>query len=444
MVRVTDALRRITRLHRDESGSMSLVSVFSVIVLAVLLGMVINVGRRADRKVKMQNAADAAAYSGGVVLARGMNTLAFTNHLLCDVFAMTAYLREARDRHAETLAGPVLDAWENVAPQFAEAPLPKLAALTEGIPAKVVLERELIRAFSEQNAAVSEQVLPVMEEILAQEMIPAFQHAVIQTTPRLAAAATAEVARRHGDAGRGLSGGEPMYGVLWRTDVFPVGGEGELARTTLPAVDPVRDESPEQPQRLQTALAQRQDHAFLYLRQLNAAALADVDRWGKMSQFGALWRGFTQGQLERLLEEEYPDRNAPCVLRVDVAEEFDLNQLLERDFMFLGVVYWRPMPERLPGLFRNPLDGDDTAFAQVYLTPPKARLVRSWSRPWWVGRQNSPAHWDLMNQNWGVQLVPATARTAPEIVQTPPPGSTYRPHQLGGLSLDGFRRLNTH
>ena len=60
--------------------------------------MVMNVGRHVDGKLRMQNAADSAAYSGGVVLARGMNTLAFTNHLLCDVFAVTAILREARDR----------------------------------------------------------------------------------------------------------------------------------------------------------------------------------------------------------------------------------------------------------------------------------------------------------------------------------------------------------
>ena len=79
----------IGRLHRDERGSMSIVSVFAVMFLAMLLGMVMNAGRHVDGKLRMQNAADSAAYSGGVVLARGMNTLAFTNHLLCDIFATT-------------------------------------------------------------------------------------------------------------------------------------------------------------------------------------------------------------------------------------------------------------------------------------------------------------------------------------------------------------------
>ncbi len=73
---------------------MSIVSVFAFMILAMLLGMVMNVAYQVDGKVKMQNAADAATYSGGIVIARGMNTLAFMNHLLCDVFATTAILRE--------------------------------------------------------------------------------------------------------------------------------------------------------------------------------------------------------------------------------------------------------------------------------------------------------------------------------------------------------------
>ncbi|MGA2255300.1 MAG: flp pilus-assembly TadE/G-like family protein, partial [Thermoguttaceae bacterium] len=76
----------IRKLHCDERGSISIVSVFAVMFLTMLLGMVMNVGRHVDGKIRMQNAADSAAYSGGVVLARGMNTLAFTNNLLCDVF----------------------------------------------------------------------------------------------------------------------------------------------------------------------------------------------------------------------------------------------------------------------------------------------------------------------------------------------------------------------
>ena len=44
-----------------------------LMVLAMLLGMVMNVGRQIDGKIRMQNTADAATYSGGVVLARGFD-----------------------------------------------------------------------------------------------------------------------------------------------------------------------------------------------------------------------------------------------------------------------------------------------------------------------------------------------------------------------------------
>jgi len=71
--------RRARGLHGDDRGSISIVSVFAVLFLAMLLGMVMNVGRHVDGKLRMQNAADSAAYSGGVVLARGMNTVTFTN-----------------------------------------------------------------------------------------------------------------------------------------------------------------------------------------------------------------------------------------------------------------------------------------------------------------------------------------------------------------------------
>ena len=84
-----------------------------------------NVGRQVDGKIRMQNAADAAAYSGGVVLARGMNTLAFTNHLLCDVFANTALMREARDRNSESYVPSILAAWNKAGRQFSGPGFPK-------------------------------------------------------------------------------------------------------------------------------------------------------------------------------------------------------------------------------------------------------------------------------------------------------------------------------
>src|SRR4051812_44642273 len=109
-------ISRISRLHRDCHGAMSIVSSFALIALTMLMGMVTNVGRQVDSKIKMQNAADAVTFSGGVEMARGMNTLAFSNHLLCDVFALTAFLREGRDRNAESLVPEIQAEWDKIAP----------------------------------------------------------------------------------------------------------------------------------------------------------------------------------------------------------------------------------------------------------------------------------------------------------------------------------------
>ncbi|MFO7904545.1 MAG: Tad domain-containing protein [Pirellulaceae bacterium] len=100
------------RLHRDQRGTMGIVALFTLLALVILLGMVINTGQQVDQKIKMQNAADAATYAGGVVLARNMNSLAFTNQLLSEVFALTAFMREAGLRRAESLTPEILDNWE--------------------------------------------------------------------------------------------------------------------------------------------------------------------------------------------------------------------------------------------------------------------------------------------------------------------------------------------
>ena len=184
-------------LHRDERGSISLATVFALLLLTILLGMVLNVGRQVDNKVRMQNAADAATYSGGVVLARGMNTVAYSNHLLCEVFALTAILREGRDRHAEPLVPEILAAWEKIAPVLAGSKFEKFSKLGTAIPQKTPLEQEMVTAYSEWQAASSELILPVLEEILLNEVIPQFQREVVQAIPVMAQTATGRIAEQH-------------------------------------------------------------------------------------------------------------------------------------------------------------------------------------------------------------------------------------------------------
>ncbi|MGQ9913099.1 MAG: Tad domain-containing protein [Thermogutta sp.] len=472
---VAELLRKIRALPRDQSGAMSLVSVFAVLLLTILLGMVMNVGKAADHKIRMQNAADAVAYSGGVAIARGLNALAFSNHLLCDVFALTAFMREARDRNAEGFVPEILAAWNDEAPIFAQSNFAKFTPLATAIPAKTPLEQELVRVYSDWAAAASERILPTLEFILAEELIPQYQRAVTAAFPDIAQQAALEVARRNGrpDFGRG-----EMLGVLWRTSVVPVGGPGEWVEPTLPVVDPVNDVSLEQPQNLADAQRQRRSQARRYLGMWNSRAMYFFDREAKMSRFSSLWRNFTCGQLEQLLGEN-ETRNLPFLIRETRDEIVNDNEHLDRHFTFIGVAYWQPMRAMLPGVFRHPLTADTVTFAQVRVFVPQRRLVWMYIVPgsdnpvggipgdfpelpsedetapppggghWEVVRQSVPEHWDLWNQHWACQLTPATVDTLPAILQTRPPlpefaGWRLQLPNLSGLSAADIQQISPH
>ncbi len=479
------------RLHRCQEGTISILSVFAVLLLTMLLGMVMNVGRQVDGKIRLQNAADSAAFSGSSALARGLNTLAFTNHLLSDMFAMTAFMREARDRNAQRYVPRILAAWNQIGPVFQRSGFPKFERLGAAIVQKTPLEQELVRTYSDWAAAASERVLPLVEEILRGEMIPEYQRAVVRTFPDIAQMAAAEVARRDGDPnrGRGL-----MFGVLWRTSdpnsaPVPVGGDGETVLPTLPVVDPVYEASVGNGRYLAQAKSRRRSLAEMYLHHWNDQTMYVFDHHAKMCQFGRLWREFTCGQLRKLLEVEYPNSNLPHVLRTDPTE-IDLNdpvaatEHLARHFTFIGVAYWHRVPEILPGLFRNPMESDGLAYAEARVFVPRTRLEWLSDSPsgggripiggvpgdfpdippddpppppnpnpeirHYVGRRSVfSQQWDLFNQNWTAQLVPATQPCVAQILQTPPPLPTfvreaYRLPRLGGLRPEDIGKISTH
>ncbi|NQU26476.1 MAG: Tad domain-containing protein [Candidatus Nealsonbacteria bacterium] len=453
-------------------------SVFALMVLTMLLGMVMNVGRQVDGKIRMQNSADAAAYSGGVVLARGMNTLAFTNHLLCDVFSMTAFMREARDRNAQSFTPDILAAWSNVGSVFSSSGFPKFSALGPAIQQKVPMEQQLVDTYSDWAAASSERILPVMEAILAEEMIPQYQQAVVLAFPDVAQAAVREVSRRNGQPDRGR---EQMTAALWRSSGQPVGGDYEMFDPSLPVVDPVYGMMPNQEEYLSKSRKQRRDYSYRYLRAWNRQAMYIFDREAKMSQFGTLWRSFTSGQLKKLLDE-YPYTNLPFMIRTERADMADPNWHLDRFFTFVAVTYWKNVPERMPGVFENPTQSDSQAYAAVRLFIPRSRLIWIWHRPggsssppiggvpgdfpplpgmdttgssaprgpgaWLVGRQGVPTQWDLLNQHWTCQLVPATQSSLCDILQTqPPPGDGNEDFvlpNLGGIDSEDIGRISPH
>lgn len=501
------------RLHRDQQGTISILSVFGLMILAMLLGMVINVSRQADNKIRMQNAADAGAYSGGLVLARGMNTLAFTNHLLCDVFALTAYMRESRDRMSESMVPDILKAWDKAGDLFSRAAnLPKFQALGGAVKQKVPLEQELVTDFSNWASATSELVLPTLEMILEEEQIPNFQRALVMVTPELAQIATNDIAHQHGlgrmgmqqaaGGGAGASiassgrGGastpvRDYRGILWRTTVDPVGGQSEEERRTLPVVDPVMDEEPNQQEYIDRSRRQREVLSKRYLTDWNSETLQVFEDEAKMSQFRWLWEGFTCGQLEYLLDVEYPLNNLLFMIRTEVDDIENVNDHLERDFMFVGVVYCDRFTDILPGMFENPLQFHTQTHAQVMLFIPQPRLMKGWRQSddtgnaageslggvpgniltiappqdgggggggagggngeWepFVYRQNRSMAWNLLNQNWTVQLAPARASRLNEILSTTPrlpnvDASNLRLPDLRNVRPEDLDTVNSH
>jgi hypothetical protein len=482
-------------LHSDQSGSISIASVFAVLLLAFLLGMVVNSSLQVDQKVKMQNAADAAGRSGAMVLGRSMNTLAFTNHLLCDTFALTAFMRTARDRQPQEMTPEILDNWERIGPALADSEFAKFADLGDAIGDKVRHEREIVRTFSDWAAAGSELMLPVLDQILAEQRITEFQRAVVRTAPQTAQAATDEVARRHG---RAWPRPVRLHACLWRTDGTAVAASDESLSRLLPVVDPMTDAIAQWQQYAADARLQRFELAHRYLREWNQVSLPLFDGYVKMSQFGALWRIFTGGHLQKLLEEDYPDTNLPFQILTRPEEIVDLNDHLEHHYMVVGVVYGPKMSDRIPGIFRNPVAPDSMAYAQAMVFVPRRRLIKVWpgqegdccgqppprtgipGQGLGVGmppvgpappppqppaddetsdgeellpivvRQSiwyHPEPWSLVNQNWTVQLVPATCERIPRILSLPPDGSAtsaFHLPALEGMSIEEFQWVSNH
>jgi Flp pilus assembly protein TadG len=471
----------VARIHRQQNGTISILSVFTVLLLTIVLGMVMNVGRHVDGKLRLQNAADDVAYSGGVVLARGLNTLTFTNHMLCEVFSMTAFLREAKNHNSLSYVSlnstpSILAAWQKAGAALSQSGVPALATQGQAIQQEVPLEQQMVTTFCTWADETQKLQLPLMEEILRDELIPKYQQAVVQAFPDIAQNAANAVAQQNGEPnfGRGT-----MQGALWRTSGQLVGSGGDGLDLARLAADPNPGGSTD-PQVAETARAQRKSLAHLYLNQWNRECLAAFDRYAQMSQFGPLWRGFTCGYLEQLLNDEYPDTNLPQVIARTFAEGESDNSYMEQNFMLVGVAYWPKLHEMMPGLFKDPLQCDDVAYAQVRIYVPRQRLVWQYISPgggagstplggmpgdpaslppdpqppgggnngpgyWQVGRQNVPIQWDLTNQSWTCQLVPATGPNLTAILQTPPPGlSGITLPNLGGLNTEDIKQISSH
>src|SRR5438067_11969709 len=84
--------RPLRRLHRDQSGQVSLLLVFMILALATLIFFVFNTGDQVNQAVMAQNAADASALAGANWLAHGFNVLSMNNVAASKIIAMMAML----------------------------------------------------------------------------------------------------------------------------------------------------------------------------------------------------------------------------------------------------------------------------------------------------------------------------------------------------------------
>lgn len=83
-----------------EEGMISLVTIQAVLFLLILIGLVGNTGRIVSEKIEVQNGADAVAYSSGIVMARALNAVTASNHLIGELNAL-AVLQHALNGEGE-------------------------------------------------------------------------------------------------------------------------------------------------------------------------------------------------------------------------------------------------------------------------------------------------------------------------------------------------------
>ncbi|MFK7822063.1 MAG: Tad domain-containing protein [Planctomycetaceae bacterium] len=87
--KLDDRLGKLFReIHGEEDGLLTAANAVFMMLCVLLMVYVLNVGHITTKKVDLQNAADASAYSGATYMARGMNAITATNHVIGEMNAM--------------------------------------------------------------------------------------------------------------------------------------------------------------------------------------------------------------------------------------------------------------------------------------------------------------------------------------------------------------------
>jgi hypothetical protein len=148
---------RRSHVRHARGGKIALVTLVAMLGLVVLAGFVGNAGQVVSSKVASQNAADSVAFSSAQWMARGMNSITATNHLLGEVTGLVVAV--------EALGGPEMDeGMEYYSPQFQaldtiNRQLKNYAPANGGYGASALgqIEKPLINALVDQMAPESEE-----------------------------------------------------------------------------------------------------------------------------------------------------------------------------------------------------------------------------------------------------------------------------------------------
>ena len=81
-------MKRYRRFRQSRDGLITWGTLLSVLLLMILVSLVSNTAITVNQKMETQNMADSAAYSGSIWMARGMNFVSATNHVIGELNAM--------------------------------------------------------------------------------------------------------------------------------------------------------------------------------------------------------------------------------------------------------------------------------------------------------------------------------------------------------------------
>ena len=83
---VTKSAQRSSLSHRNQQGQITFFFAISVVVIVTLMSFVVNVGLFVKAKINLQNATDAAAWSGAATQARQLTDIAYMNWEMRNVY----------------------------------------------------------------------------------------------------------------------------------------------------------------------------------------------------------------------------------------------------------------------------------------------------------------------------------------------------------------------